>query len=623
LESDDYFPNLLHQFGFSEKVINSSVVFLIAIVLLFIASYLSANAQAVNSLAQDDERTRDDSREQSKFLREALETPRRLLYSISSCRAHLYALAAALVIFGIAFFLDVSKLLVELIIIVSLFALIILFDWYISRLFLRKGEERILRGAEPLLRIIYVIFRPITNPVTHKNDARQQGETASDDSPSQNKDAVDEIDIKKDMVRLYNKTADEIMVPRMDIEAIDIKSSFEEVIDVIVKTGFSRIPVYENSEDDIKGILYVKDMLAAVDSNETSKWCEMIRPAYFVPETKRIDSLFEEFRANKVHIAIVVDEFGCTSGLVTMEDIIEEIVGEIADEYDDDERHFVALPDGSFIFEGKIQLNDFFRVTNIEPDEFEKLTDEIDTLAGMLLKIKGTLPCRREIIRYGKYRFQVLEADERRVLKVKFSINKQPSKKSTSGQVGAIAIVLLFSVFGCASDYTPVPKPRGYFRIDLPEPAYNQLNVSELPYSFNVSRLAAVELPPVDEPSDWINVSYATLNAKIYCTFRTINARQLPEIEAECRELVSRTVKDAKTISEARFEHPENKVFGSLFWITGETASPIQFMLTDSLHRFFRGALYYQCKMDVDSLAPVNQYLLDDVSEMIHSFSWK
>ena len=225
-----------------------------------------------------------------------------------------------------------------------------------------------------------------------------------------------------EIIKFYNKTANEIMTPRLDIEDLDVETPFRDVIDFVVKSGYSRIPVYEESEDDIKGILYIKDLLPHIEEPDT------FRPAYFVPETKKIDDLLEEFRTNKIHMAIVVDEFGGTSGLITMEDILEEIVGEISDEYDDDEKQFIHLADGSYIFEAKIQLIDFFRVIGANPNEFGKLTDEVETLGGLLLEIKGDIPNRRDVILYGKYRFQILEVDNRRILKVKFSRIPEPAE---------------------------------------------------------------------------------------------------------------------------------------------------------------------------------------------------
>jgi gliding motility-associated lipoprotein GldD len=341
-----------------------------------------------------------------------------------------------------------------------------------------------------------------------------------------------------------------------------------------------------------------------------------------VPETKKIDDLLEDFRTNKIHIAIVVDEFGCTSGLVTLEDIIEEIVGEISDEYDSDEKHFLHLPDGSYIFEGQIQLNDFFRETDMDEAIFGKIPEEVDTLAGLLLKIKGTLPRRREVIDYKQYRFRILEADERRVLKIKFSFMAQTPANNTGLGI-VIGIVLLISgAFSCAGSGS-TPRPRGFFRIELPQAQYMDFSRNDLPFSFNVSQLVTVELPPVDAAGNQMNLTYPALNATIYCSYHQITPSDLSILENECRALVSRNARNADAITEQLYENPEMQVYGMLFRVGGETVSPVQFMLTDSTTRFFRGALYYECKPDADSLSPVTQYLNENVIELMQSFQWK
>lgn len=229
-------------------------------------------------------------------------------------------------------------------------------------------------------------------------------------------------DMIKEVIKFYNKTADDIMTSRVDMEDIDCKSGYREVVNFVLESGYSRIPVYEDSEDNMKGLLYLRDLLPHLDKGDNFDWKVLIRPAYFVPETKKIDDLLQEFRTNKVHMAIVVDEFGGTSGIVTMEDILEEIVGEIFDEYDEDEKQCIRLEDGSFIVKAKILLTNFFRMTDIDPDEFGELTEEVETLGGLLLEIKGGFPQRKEIVRYENYRFQILELDSRRILKVKFWI---------------------------------------------------------------------------------------------------------------------------------------------------------------------------------------------------------
>ena len=191
----------------------------------------------------------------------------------------------------------------------------------------------------------------------------------------------------------------------------------------MVDNAYSRIPIYSGSKDNIKGILYIKDLLPHLNKGDNFRWQSLIRPAYFVPETKMIDDLLRDFQANKIHIAIVVDEFGGTSGIVTMEDIIEEIVGEINDEYDEEERTYVKLNDRTYIFEAKTQLTDFYKITKLSADIFEPEANEADTLAGLLLEIKGEFPVLHEKLEYKDYTFEVLEMDDRRILKVKFTIN--------------------------------------------------------------------------------------------------------------------------------------------------------------------------------------------------------
>ena len=236
-------------------------------------------------------------------------------------------------------------------------------------------------------------------------------------------DTHEEKDMLEGILRFYNKTASEIMTSRMDVEDLEIHLTFKEVLETILQSGYSRIPVYEKSQDNIKGILYIKDLLPFINKPANFRWQSLLRQAYFVPETKQIDDLLEEFRTNKIHMAIVVDEYGGTSGIVTMEDIIEEIVGEIEDEYDTDEEVlFKREADGSVVFEAKVLLEDFYRVIDEDPAVFNELTEDVETLGGLLLEIKGDFPEKDEVIEYKEYRFKILEMESRRILKVHFSV---------------------------------------------------------------------------------------------------------------------------------------------------------------------------------------------------------
>ena len=229
-----------------------------------------------------------------------------------------------------------------------------------------------------------------------------------------------EKEMLEGIIRFRDKSVDDIKVSRGDMVAINILSPFEEVIGFIVDAGYSRIPVFEENPDHIKGILYVKDLLPHIGKPHNFKWQSLIRSAYFVPGTKRIDDLLEEFRSNKIHMAIVVDEYGGTSGLITMEDILEEIVGDISDEYDEEFPLYTIAADGSYIFEGKTPIEDFLKITSIPEKDFELMSDEVDTLAGLLLELKGDFPKRKESFTYKKYKFQAEEMSKKRILKVRY-----------------------------------------------------------------------------------------------------------------------------------------------------------------------------------------------------------
>ena len=229
-----------------------------------------------------------------------------------------------------------------------------------------------------------------------------------------------EKEMLEGIIRFRDKNVDDIKVSRGDMIAINILSPFAEVIRFIVDAGYSRIPVFEENPDNIKGILYVKDLLPHIGKPHNFKWQSIIRSAYFVPGTKRIDDLLEEFRANKIHMAIVVDEYGGTSGLITMEDILEEIVGDISDEYDEDFPLYTIAADGSYIFEGKTPFEDFIKITNLPEKDFDLISDEVDTLAGFLLELKGDFPKRKETFTYKKHKFQAEEMSKKRILKVRY-----------------------------------------------------------------------------------------------------------------------------------------------------------------------------------------------------------
>ena len=247
-------------------------------------------------------------------------------------------------------------------------------------------------------------------------------------------DIKDEQNMLKGIIRFGDETAKEVMTTRQNIVDLDIRSTYPEVLKCIVENNYSRIPVYQDNTDNIRGVLYIKDLLPHLSKAANFRWQSLIRPPYFVPETKKIDDLLREFQENKVHIAIVVDEFGGTSGIVTLEDILEEIVGEINDEYDEEEKFYSKLNYNTFIFEGKTLLSDFCKILNVDDEEFEEVEGDADSLAGLLLEIKGDFPSMHEKIDYKNYTFEVMNIEERRISKIKVTVHPVRNEEENSSK---------------------------------------------------------------------------------------------------------------------------------------------------------------------------------------------
>jgi len=245
-----------------------------------------------------------------------------------------------------------------------------------------------------------------------------------------NEEIKEEKNILEGIVRFGDETAKEVMTSRQDVVDLDYKATYPEVLKCIVENNYSRIPIYQDNSDNIRGILYIKDLLPHLGKPASFRWQSLIRPPYFVPETKKIDDLLRDFQENKVHIAIVVDEFGGTSGIITLEDILEEIVGEINDEFDEEEKNYVKIGKNTFIFEGKTLLSDFYRIANLDEELFADIEGDADTIAGMLLEVKGDFPKLHEKIEHAGCLFEILGIDEHRITKVKVVIKDLSSSQS-------------------------------------------------------------------------------------------------------------------------------------------------------------------------------------------------
>lgn len=442
MDSDYYLSGLFDLITIQALTAGPVIALSLAFLLLFASGFVSASEVAFFSLTPGDiNNIREENTASDPLIQRLLSRSEYLLAAILIANNFVNVAVVMLCTYGINAWINFSAapMLGFVLETIILTFLLLLFGEIMPKIYAQKNSLSFVRFSAPVLSGVERFCRPLSRllvtstSVINKVLIKKKNDITVDELSKAleltSREIPEEKKMLAEIIKFYNKTADEIMTPRLDIEDIDIKSNFRSVIDFIVESGYSRIPVYAETEDNIKGILYIKDLLPYIEKPDTFRWQSLIRPAYFVPETKKIDDLLEEFRTNKIHMAIVVDEFGGTSGIVTMEDILEEIVGEISDEYDEDEKQFIRLADGSLIFEAKILLTDFFRVVNADPADFGKLTEEVETLAGLLLEIKGDFPRRREIIEYDNYRFQILEMDNRRILKVKFNYILGTEKK--------------------------------------------------------------------------------------------------------------------------------------------------------------------------------------------------
>lgn len=314
--------------------------------------------------------------------------------------------------------------------------LLLLFGEIMPKLYCRQDPLAFCRKAARGVLLFRAIFWPLetilmkSGVIAEKAVPKEKRQLSVDDL-EQALELTDKEDIKeeqsmlKGIIRFGDETAKEVMTSRQDIVDIDIQSNFKDVLQGIVENNYSRIPVYQDNEDNIRGILYIKDLLPYLSKPATFRWQSLIRPPYFVPETKKIDDLLREFQDNRVHMAIVVDEFGGTSGLVTLEDILEEIVGEINDEYDEEEKFYSKLNYNTYLFEGKTLLSDFCKILQIDDEEFDEVAGDADTLAGLLLELKGDFLSMHERIDYKNYTFEVMAVEDRRISRVKVTVHEE------------------------------------------------------------------------------------------------------------------------------------------------------------------------------------------------------
>ena len=315
--------------------------------------------------------------------------------------------------------------------------LLLLFGEIMPKFYSSLNPLKFCRLCAPVINALTYVFSPLSALLVRSTRLvdrlhKKQSHNLSVDELEQaleltdKAELTDEQELLEGIIRFGDETAKDVMTSRLDMVAINIRDSYKQVLSCVAENIYSRIPVYAETVDNIKGVLYIKDLLPHLNKGENFRWQTLMRPAFFVPETKQIDDLLRDFQSRKVHIAIVVDEFGGTLGLVTLEDVIEEIVGEINDEYDEVERAYVKLNSNTYLFEAKTMLSDFQRELDLDDELFEEVEGDADSLAGLLLELKGDFPELHESIDFHHLTFEVMEMDERRIVKIKVVVHNFP-----------------------------------------------------------------------------------------------------------------------------------------------------------------------------------------------------
>lgn len=415
------------------------IAIVLAIGCLFLSGFVSGSEIAFFSLTPTQCEEIEDTPKGDKILG-LLRNPERLLATILI--ANNLVNVTIVVLFNYALgpiFAGMSAVMSFILQTVILTFLILLFGEILPKLYANSNNLGWAKMAEGGLALCVKIFYPLSSllvrstVIVNKVVPKKQEEITADDLSQAleiaNVGSSDNKDMLEGILKFGDTTASEVMTPRVDVTGLDIEYTFEEVMKVVIDSGFARLPVYENSMDELRGVLYSRDLLPYISNSDPDfRWQTLMREPYYVPESRMIDDLLEDFRSRRVHLAIVIDEFGGTQGIVTLEDVLEEIVGDINDEYDEEDVTYRRLPDDTFIFEGKTLLNDFFRATELDEDDFAAVTEDCETLAGMLLAIKGDFPKDKESIVYGRCRFLVLSVKNHRIVNVRVKI--MPSVQS-------------------------------------------------------------------------------------------------------------------------------------------------------------------------------------------------
>ena len=435
----DYFQQLFSEVQFLNPTTGAIIAGILACVLLVFSGYASGSEIAFFSLSPNDLNELDEDKNerdrQISALRDDSErTLATILITNNLVNVTIIMLCnyffAHVVDFGTAYWLQFVM------ITVLLTFVLLLFGEIMPKVYAAQHVLAFCRFSAPGITSLRKVFYPLSSILLRsgllaEKVVQKENHVLSVDDLEQALELTDENDLKEEknmlegIVRFGDETAKEVMTSRQDVVDLDFRTSYQDVLKCIIENNYSRIPVYQGSIDNIRGILYIKDLIPHLSKPANFRWQSLIRPPYFVPETKKIDDLLRDFQENKVHIAIVVDEFGGTSGIITLEDILEEIVGEINDEYDEEEKTYTRSNANTYVFEGKTLLSDFFKILDIDDETFEEVEGDADSLAGLLLEIKGDFPVLHEKIDFKNFTFEVVELDNYRISKIKLVIHEK------------------------------------------------------------------------------------------------------------------------------------------------------------------------------------------------------
>jgi putative hemolysin len=416
--------------------INLIIGFVGIFILLFLSAIVSGAEVALFSLSQKDiDDTLQENVSKGKIISDLLDKPKKLLATLLVANNFLNIGVVILFSFiGRNIFANVNSVVLKFVLEVALVTfLILLFGEVLPKVYASRNNVKFAKRFAYSISILDKLLSPISLPMRSvtlylHNKLGRQKNNFSINQLSQALELTDsegtsteEQKILEGIVSFGNTDTKQVMSPRIDIFALEISESFSAICPKIIEKGFSRIPVYRDNIDQIEGVLFVKDLLPHIDKDDFD-WASLIREPFFVPENKKLDNLLKDFQSLKSHLAIVVDEYGGTSGLVSLEDVIEEIVGDISDEFDDENLNFSQIDEKNFLFEGKINLKDFYRIVDVDEDVFESHKGEAETLAGFILEILGNFPKKDQKVAFENCVFTIETVDKKRVKQIKVTI---------------------------------------------------------------------------------------------------------------------------------------------------------------------------------------------------------